>query len=383
MTPLSGNEAVLVLLDLTSAFDTVDHQILLSRLEERFGVSSTAAKWFESYLNERKQQVIIDGALSDPTLLRWGVPQGSVIGPLLFVCYTTPIQDIIHAHDFSSMMYADDTQLYISVKSGEANLIIQKLEICLQAIRSWMDDNFLFLNDSKMEILHLSSHFRHVKELPPISINNTQFYSSKVVRNLGVNLDNHLSLRSQVNNVCRKASFALRRINKVRRFLCKSSTEILIHSFISSLLDNCNSLLIGVHDKDIAKLQRIQNSAARLVSLRKKREHITPILKELHWLPVKSRIQFKIIMLTYKSLHGQSPEYLSDLIIPYVPARSLRSASQNLLVVKRGKTKAYGDRAFSCVAPLLWNSLPNSLRSQSNVNVFKTQLKTYLFKNAY
>ena len=234
-----------------------------------------------------------------------------------------------------------------------------------------------------MEILHLSSQFRHVKELPPISINNTQIYSSKIVRNLGVNLDNHLSLRSQVNTVCRKASLALRGINKVRRFLSKSSTEILIHAFISSLLDNCNSLLIGINDKDIAKLQRIQNSAARLVSLRKKREHITPILKELHWLPVKSRIQFKIILLTYKSLHGQSPEYLSELIIPYVPARSLRSASENLLVVKRGRTKAYGDRAFSCVAPLLWNSLPNSLRSQSNINVFKTQLKTYLFNNAY
>ena len=171
-----------------------------------------------------------------------------------------------------------------------------------------------------------------------------------------------MSLRSHINTVCRKASFALRRIGKVRRFLNKASTEILIPSFVSSLLDNCNSLLIGICDKDMNKLQRIQNSAARLVSLQKKCQHITPILKDLHWLPVKFRIQFKIIVLTFKSLNGLSPEYLSDLVLQYVPSKSLRSASQNLLVAKRGRTKAYGDRAFTHIAPFLWNSLPNSLR---------------------
>ena len=132
-----------------------------------------------------------------------------------------------------------------------------------------------------------------------------------------------------------------------------------------------------------AKLQRVQNSAARLVSLCKKYSHVTPILKDLHWLPIKSRIEFKILLLTFKSLHGHSPKYISELLVPYVPTRSLRSASQNLLVAKRGRTKAYGDRSFSCVAPLLWNSLPISLRSQTNINSFKTQLKTHLFKKAY
>ena len=185
------------------------------------------------------------------------------------------------------MMYADDTQLYISVKSGDENCIIPKIETCLQEIRSWLQDNFLFLNDNKMEILHLSSHLRHVKELSPVTVNGIKTYSSKAVRNLGVVMDNHLSMRNQVNSMCSKASFALRRISKVRRFLSRSSTEILVHAFISSILDNCNSLLIGIQDKDIAKLQRIQNSAARLVSLCKKYEHITPILKGLHWLPIR------------------------------------------------------------------------------------------------
>ena len=246
-----------------------------------------------------------------------------------------------------------------------------------------MQDNFLFLNDSKMEILHLSSHLRHVKELSPITVNGIKSYSSKAVRNLGVVMDNHLSMRNHVNTICSKASFALRRISKVRRFLSRSSIEILVHAFISSILDNCNSLLVGIQDKDIAKLQKIQNSAARLVSLCKKYEHITPILKGLHWLSIKYRIVYKIILLTFKCLSGQSPQYRQDLVIPYVPARSLRSASQNCLVVKRGKTKAYGDRAFSCIAPLLWNSLPYSVRSDSDINTFQTKLKTYLFQKSY
>ena len=306
-----------------------------------------------------------------------------IIGPILFVCYTAPLQDIIQSHDLSSIIYADDTQLYISVKPGEENITIPKIEKCLQEIRLWMQDNFLFLNDSKMEILHLSSHFRRVRELPPIVVNNIQTNPSKVVRNLGVMMDNQLSLRNQVNTVCRKASFALRRISKVRRFLNKSSTEILVHAFISSILDNCNSLLIGIPNKDIAKLQRIQNSAARLVSLCNKYDHITHVLKEMHWLPIKYRIEFKIIMLTFKCINGKSPKYLSDLIVQYTPARSLRSASQNLLVVKKAKTKTYGDRAFSCIAPSLWNSLPLSVRSESDIHTFQTKLKTHLFCKSY
>ena len=233
-----------------------------------------------------------------------------------------------------------------------------------------------------MKILHLSSHLRHAKEMPPFFVNGIPTYSSKTVRNLGVVMDNHLLLRNQVNTLCRKASFAIRRISRVRRFLNKSSTETLVHAFISSILDNCNSLLIGIQEKDIAKLQRIQNSAARLVSHCNKYEHITPVLKSLHWLPIRYRIEYKILLLTFKCIHGQAPQYLSELIIPYVPTRPLRSASQNLLVVKKCKTKTYGNRAFSCAAPLLWNSLPYIVRSESNINTFQTKLKTYLFHKA-
>ena len=280
-------------------------------------------------------------------------------------------------------MYADDTQLYISMKPEDRPQTMEKLESCLHDICCWMRNNQLVLNDSKTELLHVSSPLKRVQELPPIHIGNALISSSPTVRDLGVVLDKHLSLRHQVNMICRHASLALHRIGKIRHLLDKHTTEILVHSFVSSVLDNCNCLLINIPNKDVAKLQRIQNSAARLVSRLSKREHITPILKELHWLPVTHRIKYKVILMTFKAIYETCPDYTCDLITPYIPSRSLRSSSQNLLSTKNTRTKTFGARMFSCAAPLLWNALPSKLRSQENTDLFKSQLKTYLFNNAY
>ena len=190
-------------------------------------------------------------------------------------------------------------------------------------------------------------------------------------------------MQTHVNKVCRNASLALRKIGSIRPYLDKSSTEVLVHAFVSSLLDNCNSLLVGLPVKQVTKLQRIQNSAARLVSKSPRKEHTTPILKELHWLPIKFRIRFKILLLVFNAIHGLAPSYLSDLLSIYTPARSLRSSNQQFLHVPPQKTKNYGERSFSFIGPTFWNLLPYEIRTQSNPNIFKEQLKTYLFKKAY
>lgn len=140
-----------------------------------------------------------------------------------------------------------------------------------------------------------------------------------------------------------------------------------MHAFISSKLDSCNSLLTGLPDKEISKLQRVQNAAARLIVGAAKNEHMSPILQQLHWLPVKFRIDLKILMLTYKALNNQAPDYISELLTLYKPSRALRSSCQMLLVVPKTKTKLYGDRSFAASAPILWNALPVDIKNSESL----------------
>ena len=182
--------------------------------------------------------------------------------------------------------------------------------------------------------------------------------------------------------ICSTSHFHLRNISRIRPFLSAESTERLVHAFITSKLDIGNSLLYGLPDTQLNRLQRLQNHAARLITKTPVHMHITPVLKALHWLPVRRRIEFKLLLQVYRALSDQGPMYISDLLILNVPSRALRSASQQQLVVPRTFT-AYGDRAFSSAATKLWNNLPLWIRCSESIQIFKRRLKTHLFNCAF
>ena len=167
-----------------------------------------------------------------------------------------------------------------------------------------------------------------------------------------------------------------------RRVLTEDATKTVMQSLVMSRLDYCNALLIGIQQDLIAKLQRLQNSAARIVSRTRKYEHITPVLIKLHWLPIKFRIQFKVLLLVYKALNGLAPKYIKELLVPYKPRRHLRSEAKGLLDEPRTRLK-FGDRAFSISAPRLWNALPQHLKDSTSCQAFKKCLKTHLFRLAH
>ena len=369
---------VLLMLDLSAAFDTVDHDILLYRMQSKFGITGKALDWFRSYLTDRTQFVNIKGVKSDIHNVTCGVPQGSVLGPILYLLYTSPLGDILRNHNMSFHLYADDSQLYttFSLNSDiEQDSATSRIEVCIVDIESWMNQNKLKLNGDKTELIIFYPKHRQPPKNSIVSVGSDQIEPAASIRNFGVIFDNTMSMVPHVNSVCKSAFYHLRNIARIRKFLTSKSAETLVHAFVSSKIDYCNSLLYGIPKYILQKLQYVQNAAARLITLSRKHDHITPHLMHLHWLPVEYRVHFKILLLTYKVLNGQAPRYLLDLLQHYTPKRNLRSSSACLLQQKRFRLSTYGSRAFSVTAPLLWNKLPLSIKKSSNLTQFKTSVK--------
>ena len=308
----------------------------------------------------------------------------------MYILYTGPLGRIISSHSgIQYATYADDTQIYLIMKPTDREDALQRLCACIDDVKRWSFENKLQLNELKTEMLHVSSKFRSSGHLPCLDLQSASITASASVRDLGVILDNNLTLNQHIRKVCRSASWGISKIGKIRKFLDKSATERIVHAFVSSHLDYCNSILAGLPRTSIAPLQRLQNSAARLVTRTKKTEHITPVLHSLHWLQIHERIIFKILLLVYKINNNLAPAYLQDLISlrssSSLTTRRLRSASTAHLQLSPGPRTMtrYGDRAFSSLAPTLWNNLPIHIREAPNIDSFKTLLKTHLIRQSH
>ena len=223
----------------------------------------------------------------------------------------------------------------------------------------WLDDRNI--------VQSLSSSFTAVDG----SVINTSHSAS----NIGVIFDNNLNMERQVAAICKSAFFHIRSISRIRKFSSAESTKMLVHAFVMCRLDNHNSLLYGLPKYWIYRLQLVQNCAVRLILSGSKYDCITPLLRELHWLPVEQRIVFKTLLLIFKSLNDLSPCYIRDLLQTHMPSRKFQSP--------RSRLKFYGDRAFSVCAPKLWNNLPEHIKCSLTLTTSKRNLKTYLFKRYF
>ena len=257
--------------------------------------------------------MVIRGASSSITCLTSGVPQDSVLGPLLFSLYVQPIGDIIRAHGLCFHHYADYLQLYchLHLTATASGATLRRMEDCLDVVKQWITSNFLCMNDNKTDYLHVVPKMAAVLVVDSvIHVGDATTTASRYVRNLGAVIDRHLDFKEQVSRIvcafnCQVSmcAFHLSNINQISRYLPPTTKERLANAIMTSLLDYCNSLLHVTTANDIARLQRMYNSAARLIL---RSDSATPLLCVLHWLAVARRIDFKLLAFTYKAVHGDT-----------------------------------------------------------------------------
>lgn len=381
-----GNVALLALLDVSAAFDTVDHEILLQRLSTSYGISGLAHDWFKSFVTGRLQTVRLGATCSDSVPVRSGVPQGSVLGPLLYVLYTAGIIPLVESLHSNVHLYADDAQLYEYCRPVDSVALSQRVLATVDAVSAWMASNRLRLNLDKTQFLWLGSKEQLAKlDKQQLAAILPALVESTSARDLGVILDEQLTFKQHVSKLSQSCYFQLRRLRSIRRSLSPALLNTLVHAFVCSRLDFCNSSFCGSSVAVLDRMQSILNAAARLVLGLRKFDHISVAMRDtLHWLPVRQRIDFKVCLLVRNCLNGAAPPYLSEFCVPVSTVgyrQHLRSAAHGDLKLPKVHRERYGRRGFYISGPRLWNQLPRDIRQQAaNLTTFKRALKTHYFR---
>ena len=372
-----GYASIVLLLDLSAAFNTVDHKKMLDILQYDCGVTGVALKWFESFLIDRSFVIKVGGSHSVESVLHYGVPQGSVLGPKLFNIYARSIIKEVDATKFEIEGYVDDHQLLKHfVPTFQNQVLAADIQDCMEVIGKWMNSHFLKLNQDKTMILVvIPPALRKEIVIKGVFLNSECIRFVESAKNLGFVLDSCLTFEPQVKKVVQGCFLMIRKLYSVKQFFTIDQLKQLVCSKVLSIIDYCNVLYYGISAPTMKKLQHVQNSAARLIIGKGGQSSLDDFFLESHWLKVRERILYKIILMVHKCIQLKAPQSLSGLLRFGDSGRTMK------LQELRVSTKL-GSRAFSHVGPKLWNCLPAHIRNEHDTDIFKKILKSYLLINA-
>ena len=369
--------SVILLLDLSAAFDTVDHTKLLNILYHEIGLRGKAYTWCKSFLTNRTFRIKIGNSYSLVELLLFGVAQGSVLGPRFFNIYTRPLYRYLEPTKFDVDGFADDNQLVKRfLPAMQSYALGESIQSCLTSIFQWMNEYFLRLNPDKTKILVIAPP--SVKKdilISGIFLNGTCIRFVDSAKDLGVIIDTELAFDNQINKIVKSCFMMIRKLSSIKQFLSMMQLKSLVFTNIFSQLDYCNLLYYGLNSSSLMKLQRVQNAAARLIRS-KESISLNDVFTKCHWLRVRERILFKLLLTVHKCINNKAPDSVCALLEYGESDRTKK------LQERKSKSK-YGDRAFSHAGPKVWNHLPMNIRIQEDTEKFKKMIKTHLMLHGH
>ena len=362
-----------IFLDLKKAFDTVDHQILLSKLNY-YGIHGKSFKWFQPYLENRTQKCSVNGSLSSSCSLTCGVPQGTILGPLLFLLYINDLPNCLS--NCEPRMYADDTHL--TYAGGD----LESIQLCLNEdltnVFNWLQANKLTLNMTKTEFMLIGSGQRlgTLTASPTTRMNSTQVSQVTSTKSLGVIIDDRLDWHSHIEKLTKKIASGIGCLKRVRHLIPASTLHLLYQALVKPHFDYCDIVWgsCGITLRD--KLQKLQIRAARVLTFSSYDADATKLLEFLSWKNLTSQQEIHRVTMVFKCLHGLAPEYLNSKFRWRNSAYDLRD-SENKLNVPLPRTNYYR-KSFSYSGATLWNSLPCDIRNTESLGLFKRKINATL-----
>ena len=360
-------------LDFRKAFDLVNHNLLIEKLS-LYKFSSLSLNWFKSYLDCRKQTIQTESGLTVFSNVISGVPQGSILGPTLFLLFVNDLS--LHFEYCLSDFYADDATVHINDK--DINIIEHKLQTELDNASTWSKQNKLPLNYNKTTCMVLGSRPR-LKECRQLNLqaDNTNIQNVNAQKLLGLYVDKQLSWSDHIDHLCSVISSKISLLKQLAEYIPTDAQKRFYQGFILPLIDY-GSITWGATSKaNLERLTKLQKRAARIIL---KTDIITPsflMFRELKWSSIDDRVKYNKAIFAYKALNDLTPSYISSLLKPMseIHALNLRSADNGTLHIPFARTELYKG-SFSCSAPKLWNSLPQTVRDSDSLITFKTRLKT-------
>lgn len=367
-----GSVNAVVFLDLKKAFDTVDHTILLSKLFE-YGIRGNAYEWFRSYLDNRNQQCFVNGSLSNSQILTCGIPQGTILGPLLFILYINDLPNCLS--NSVARMYADDTHLTFA--SNNIETINDVMNHDLSNVNTWLTANKLTLNSSKTEFMLIGSRQRlgTYDTSPKLIIGGDIIKQVSSVKSLGVHIDENLSWNMHIEKIAKKIASGIGAIKRCRPFVNRTTLESVFNALVQPYFNYCSEVW-GHCNKSLSnKLQKLQNRAARILTFSSYDTSADPLLEQLNWKRLDTQRQIQVATMVYKSIHGLAPDYLGSLFTKYNPPYNLRN-SENKLAVPLPRTN-FLKNSFSYNGAVIWNSLSPELRQAKSLKSFRNGCRDF------